>query len=92
MAAPNKPLPPASRWPFILALGLLLAGCAIVVVFPAAWKGPVLVQIDTTHALRLLDAIGLAIGTLAYLWLNAVESRRRAARRQAAQQRQSGRR
>jgi hypothetical protein len=86
----NPPARPERR-AFIAALGLLLLGCALIVVVPAGWKGPVLIPIDQTHAVRLMDAVGLAGATLGWLWLNGLENKRRAARREAMQKMQKKR-
>jgi len=87
----EKPPAPPERRAFFAALGLLLLGCALIVIVPAGWKGPVLIPIDQTHAVRLMDAAGLAGASLGWLWLNALENMRRTARRAAIQQMQKKR-
>jgi hypothetical protein len=83
----NPPARPDRR-AFFAALGLLLLGCGLIVAFPAGWKGPVLIPIDQTHDIRLMDAVGLAGATLGWVWLNALENKRRRARREALQKMQ----
>ena len=44
--------------PFRIGLGLATTGVAVLAA-PAAWEGPVLVEISPGHAIALLDAFGI---------------------------------
>lgn len=76
---------PSIRWNVLAAFGLLLLGCGLIVVVPAAWKGPVVIPIDEKHAVRLMDIIGLMIATGAWIVLNAQQERRKRERKDAFQ-------
>jgi len=55
----------------VMAIACVLVGLAIIVI-PAAYEGPLLLYINEQHAIRLLDAIGLAVAVPSWLYLNVL--------------------
>jgi len=61
----------------LYSIALVIIGLIIVLAVPTAYEGPMLLYINEQHAVRLLDAIGLAIAIPAWLYLNLLALRRR---------------
>jgi hypothetical protein len=73
---PQKKKPMLTRWKSFLAFGAMVIGCGIIVLLPAAYKGPQLILIDDRHAMHLMDAVGLVIAIPSWWYLNLLAVRR----------------
>jgi hypothetical protein len=58
-----------------LAVFLVFVGIALVIAIPTPAEGPLLVSISDKHGIRLVDAIGLALGIPSWLYLNLLALR-----------------
>jgi len=54
----------------MMNIALALVGLAIILVVPSKYEGPILLYISEGHAIRLVDAIGLAVIIPSWLYLN----------------------
>ena len=52
------------------AIALVVLGLVIILAVPTAYEGPLLLYINEQHAIRLVDAMGLAMAVPAWLYLN----------------------
>ncbi|MCL0060933.1 ABC transporter permease [Dehalococcoidia bacterium] len=66
------------------AIVLVVLGLVIILAVPTAYEGPMLLYINEQHAIRLVDAIGLAIGVPSWLYLNLLVVRLGARRRESS--------
>lgn len=53
-------------------IALALVGLAIILVVPTNYEGPILLCINEQHAIRLVDAVGLAVAIPSWLYLNVL--------------------
>ena len=67
----------------LFAIASIIAGLILILVVPTCYEGPLLVSISEQHAIRLVDAIGLAVAIPSWLYLNVLLVRLRAKRRKA---------
>lgn len=58
------------RTKVIVAIVLVAVGLVLILAVPTAYEGPLLLSITEQHAIRLVDAIGLAVAILSWLYLN----------------------
>ena len=58
------------RTKVIVAIVLVVVGLVLIFSVPTAYEGPLLISITEQHAIRLVDAIGLAVVILSWLYLN----------------------
>ena len=58
------------RTKVIVAIVLVAVGLVLILAVPTAYEGPLLLSITEQHAIRLVDAIGLAVAVLSWLYLN----------------------
>ncbi|MFX0203245.1 MAG: hypothetical protein ACFFCW_44645 [Candidatus Hodarchaeota archaeon] len=54
----------------IVAIVLVVVGLVLILAVPTAYEGPLLLSITEQHAIRLVDAIGLAVAILSWIYLN----------------------
>ena len=54
----------------IVAVVLVIVGLVLIFGVPTAREGPVLIPITEQHAIRLVDAIGLVVAIIPWLYLN----------------------
>ena len=54
----------------IVAIVLVVIGLVLTLAVPTAYEGPLLISITEQHAIRLVDAVGLAVAILSWLYLN----------------------
>jgi len=59
----------AMRKQIVISTGLIVLGLAVLLCIPTAYEGPLLLYINPQHAIRLVDAIGLAIAVPAWFYL-----------------------
>jgi hypothetical protein len=69
------------RGKVVAAIALVVVGLAIILVVPTAYEGPLLLYINEQHAIRLVDAMGLAVAIPSWLYLNLLVLRLWARRR-----------
>lgn len=60
------------RRKIIAASSLVMVGLAIIFGVPTAYEGPQLLYISEQHAIRLVDAIGLAIAIPSWFYLGVI--------------------
>ena len=65
----------------IFAITLIIVGLILILAVPTVYEGPLLVYITEQHAIRLVDAIGLAMAVPSWLYLNVLVARLWAKRR-----------
>jgi len=53
----------------IVAIALVIVGLVLILAVPTAYEGPLLLYINEQHAIRLVDAIGLALAIPSWLYL-----------------------
>ncbi len=54
----------------IISSIVLVTGVGIVLIVPTAREGPMLLYINEQHAIRLVDALGLAVAIPSWFYLN----------------------
>ena len=54
----------------IVAIVLVIVGLVLIFGVPTAHEGPLLISITEQHAIRLVDAIGLVVAIISWLYLN----------------------
>ena len=59
----------------ILAILILSVGLILIFAVPTPAEGPMLVSLSDEHAIRFVDAIGLALGIPSWLYLNLIAFR-----------------
>jgi hypothetical protein len=56
----------------IIAAALVIVGLVVILVVPTAYEGPLLLYINEQHAIRLVDALGLAVAVPSWLYLSVL--------------------